>query len=136
MALGLLLAGCSSSADTSSDPAAAVAGSWTFTSGSIDPMCDTSALGGTTIPPFDLTGDTLTINRVTSTQVSTALNGTGFMCDVNFSVSGSTATASPNQTCVFTVSIGGSNQPVTVDVSSWVLKVSGDTLSMTFSGTA
>ena len=132
MALGIWALGCSSSADVGSDPAAAFAGSWTFSTGMIDPMCS----GGLSLTPFDLTGDTLTITRGTSTQVMTMLTGTGFMCDVTFNVSGTTATAEANQTCAFTVAVGGTSTVVTVDISSWTLTVSGDNLTMSMTGSA
>ena len=124
-AAALFLFGCGSSSSTG-DPAAAFAGAWTFGSGSIQPMCNISG-----ITPFDLTGDTLTVIRVDATHVATTLTGTGVMCDVNFTVSG---------TCVVTapVTIGGTqmNIPVNIIISTWTLSLSGDTLSMAMTGTA
>lgn len=135
MALGFLALGCGSSGagGGSSDPAAAFPATWTFTSGMIDPMC--SGLGST-LTPFDLTGDTMTVTRVDPTQVSTMLTGTGVMCDVNFTVSGMIATAEAGQTCAFTVAVGGTSTAVTVDITSWTLTVSGDSLTMSMSGSA
>jgi len=133
-AVALFLFGCGSSSITG-DPAAAFAGNWTFGSGSIQPMCN---LPG--ITPFDLTGDTLTVTRVDSTHVATMLTGTGVMCDVNFTVTGTTATATAGQTCVVTapVTIGGvaMNIAVNINISTWTLNVSGDTLMMAMTGTA
>jgi hypothetical protein len=133
-AAALFLFGCGSSS-IAGDPAANFVGSWTFGSGSIQPMCN---LAG--IPAVDLTGDTMTITRVDPTHVATMLTGTGVMCDVNFTVTGSTATATSGQTCVVTapVTIGGvmMNIPVTIDISSWTLNVSGDTINIAMSGTA
>ena len=129
-AAALFLFGCGSSSITG-DPAAAFAGTWTFGSGSIDPMCS-----GVTIAPVDLTGDTMTIVRVDSTHVSTTLTGTGVMCDVNFTVTDKVATAVTGQTCVVTVPVATTSTTVIIHISSWTLNVSGDTLSMSMAGTA
>ena len=125
-AAALFLFGCGSSSITG-DPAANFAGSWTFASGSIQPMCNIAG-----IPAVDLTGDTMTVTRVDPTHVSTTLTGTDVMCNVNFTVTGTTATAVSGQTCVVTVS----SVAVTVDISAWTLTVSGDMLSMAMNGTA
>ncbi len=133
-AAALFLFGCGSSS-IAGDPAAAFAGNWTFGSGSIQPMCN---LAG--IPSVDLMGDTLTIIRVDPTHVATTLTGTGVMCNVNFTVTGNTATAATNQVCAVTapVTIGGvsMNIAVTIDISSWTLNLAGDTLTIAMSGTA
>ena len=135
MTLGLFALGCGSSGagGGSSDPAAFVA-TWTFTTGAIDPMC--TGLGTETLSPFDLTGDTMTITPVDSTHVSTMLTGTGVMCNVTFTVSGQIATAEAGSTCAFTVTIGGSSTAVVVDITSWTLTVSGDSLTMSMAGSA
>jgi hypothetical protein len=130
VAAGLFLFGCGSSS-ISGDPAAAFAGNWTFGSGSIEPMCS-----GVTIVPVDLTGDTMTIVRVDATHVSTMLTGTGVMCDVNFTVTGTVATAVTGQTCVVTVPVATTSTTVTIHISSWTLNVLGDMLSMSMNGTA
>jgi hypothetical protein len=130
----ILVLGCSSNnaVTSNSDPAAAFVGSWTFGSGSIQPVCS-----GITIAPFDLTGDTMTITQVSATEVSTMLTGTGVMCDVNFTVSGSTATAATGQTCLVTVNAGTlGNIPVTIKISTWTMNVSGASLSIAMTGTA
>ena len=68
------------------------------------------------------------------------LTGTGVMCDVNFTVTGTTATATSGQTCVVTapVTVGGvaMNIAVNINISTWTLNVSGDTLTMAMTGTA
>jgi hypothetical protein len=134
VAAALFLFGCGSSSITG-DPAAAFAGNWTFGSGAIQPMCN---LAG--ISPFDLTGDTMIVTRVDATHVATMLTGTGVMCDVNFTVTGTTATASSGQTCVVTapVTIGGTqmNIAVNINISTWTLNVSGDNLTMAMTGSA
>lgn len=129
-AAALFLFGCGSSS-TTGDPAAAFAGAWTFGSGTLQPMCTPL-----TIAPFDLTGDTMTIVRVDPTHVSTMLTGSGVMCDVNFTVAGSTATAVSGQTCVVTVASGTTTIPVTININTWTLNVTGDTLSMSMAGSA
>ena len=133
-AAALFLFGCGSSS-IAGDPAAAFAGNWTFGSGSIEPMCNIAG-----ITPFDLTGDTLTVTRVDATHVATMLTGTGVMCDVDFTVTGTTATATSGQTCIVTapVTIGGvaMNIAVNINISTWSLNISGDTLTMAMTGTA
>jgi hypothetical protein len=135
-AAALLAFGCSSGSGTgTSNPSAAFTGTWTFGSGSITPSC-----GTLTVPPFDLTGDTMNITRVSDTEVATSLTGTGVMCNVNFDVSGSIATAQTGQTCLVTVMIalGGTptSVPVTINITSWTLNVSGNMLSINMAGTA
>ena len=134
-AAALLAFGCGSgSGGGPSNPAAMFTGAWTFGSGAITPMCNV------TIPAFDLTGDTMTITRVSDTEVSTSLTGTGVMCNVNFNVSGTTATAVSGQTCLVTVMItlagAPTTVPVTIYINSWTLNVSGDSLTIAMTGTA
>ncbi len=128
-AAALFLFGCGSS--SSGDPAAAFAGNWTFGSGSLQPQCTPLM-----VAPFDLTGDTMTIVRVDPTHVSTMLTGSGVMCDVNFTVAGTVATAVSGQTCSVIVPVGATSTTVLIQISSWTLNVSGDTLSMSMSGSA
>jgi hypothetical protein len=127
----LFLLGCSSNnaVTTNSDPAAAFVGSWTFGSGSLQPVC--GGLGAS-LTPFDLTGDTMTITHTSTTEVSTSLTGMGVMCNVNFTVSAMTASAQSGQTCV--VMVDGT--AVTIDITTWTLVVTGDSMSMSMAGTA
>ncbi len=125
----LFLLGCGSSS-IAGDPAAAFAGNWTFGSGSIDATCNIS------IPSFALTGDTLTVTRVDPTHVATNLQGNGLTCDVNFTVTGTTATASTGQTCTVMTTVSGASVTALITVSSWSLTVSGDMLTNSMSGTA
>ena len=129
-AAALFLFGCGSSS-IAGDPAANFAGNWTFGSGSIQPMCS-----GFTIAPVDLTGDTMNVVRVDPTHVSTMLTGTGVMCNVNFTVTGTVATAVSGQTCAVTVPVNTMSVAVTIDITSWTLNLSGDTLSISMNGTA
>ena len=128
----LFLFGCGSNS-IAGDPAAAFAGSWTFGSGSIQPMCGGL---GSSLTPFDLTGDTLSIARVDPTHVSTSLTGSGVMCNVNFTVAGSTATAESGSTCAVIVPIGTSSTSVNIAINTWTLTVSGNALTMSMSGSA
>jgi hypothetical protein len=136
-AAALLALGCGSSGSGTgnTNPAAMFTGAWTFGSGAITPSC-----GTITVPPFDLAGDTMNITRVSDTEVATSLTGTGVMCNVNFDVSGTTATAQPNQTCLVTamIAIAGTptTVPVTINIQTWTLVVSGNMLSINMSGTA
>ena len=85
-ALGVLgSSGCGSSGATG-DPAAAFAGNWTFDSGSIMPACT-----GVNIAAVNLTGVPVAITKVDTTHVKLTTTA-GITCDVNFSVSGATAT--------------------------------------------
>jgi hypothetical protein len=129
-AAALFLLGCGSSS-ISGDPAAAFAGNWTFGSGSIDAMCTT--IGNLSFP---LTGDTMMVTRVDPTHVATNLQGNGLMCDVNFTVTGSTATATTGQTCTVMTTVSGVAVTALITVSSWTLTVSGDALTNAMSGTA
>ena len=129
-AAALFLFGCGSSS-IAGDPATNFAGNWTFGSGSIQPMCNIAG-----ISPVDLTGDTLSIIRVDPTHVSTSLTGSGLMCNVDFTVTGTTATAANGSSCLVNVPVSGTNVPVSIVITSWTLTVSGDTLSMAMKGTA
>jgi hypothetical protein len=128
-AAALFLFGCGSSS-IAGDPAANFAGNWTFGSGSIDATCNL------TIPSFPLTGATLMITRTDPTHVATNLKGNGLMCDVNFTVTGSTATASSGQTCTVTTTVSGATVTALITVSTWSLTISGGTLTNSMSGTA
>jgi hypothetical protein len=117
--------GCGSSGP-SGDPAAAFAGNWTFDSGSIMPMCT-----GVNVAAVDLTGAGVMLSRVDSTHVRLVAT-TGITCDVRFSVSGSTATVASGQSCA--ISVMGT--PATINITSWTLALSGDTIASTMAGTA
>ncbi len=129
LALGIFLVGCSSSGG-SGDQSAALVGSWTYSSGSIDPMCNIA------IAPFDLTGDTMTVTKIDDTHVQTMLTGNGVMCDVKFTVNNGTATAEPGQTCAVTTTVAGTPVAVNIMITSWTMTTSGDTLTMSMNGTA
>ena len=134
LALGALLAGCGSSGGTSGgDPTAPFVGTWTYSSGSIVPMMCSAGLS---VPSFDLSGDPMTVTK-DGNMVAAAIKGNGLMCNVNFTVSGSIATATAGQTCTVMVN-AGTLGTITglVTISTFTLTVSGDMLSMAMTGTA
>jgi len=123
---GVLLLGCGSSSG-GGDPAGPFAGTWTFNSGSmIEPMCS-----GATVPNQDLTGDMLTITTVDTTHIKLSSTG-GIDCNVNFTVSGSTATVEPGQMCSTTIS----GAVVSFAITSWTIGLSGNMLTTALVGTA
>jgi hypothetical protein len=128
----VLMAGCSSSGNPgSSGPSAdSYVGTWTFQSGSINPGCPASL----NVPSIDLTSQPVSISKVDSTHIAMMIAATdqSVMCDVNFTVNGSTATAASGQTCA----IKASGITATVMVTSWTLTLSGSTIDMSMMGTA
>jgi hypothetical protein len=119
-----LAAGCSSSPSTtpSGPNADSYAGTWTFQSGSIVPNCPS----GLNVSTIDLTGQPMTVTKVDSTHVAIMIAATDVMCDVNFTVDGSTATAGPGQSCA----IKANGQSATVNISSWTLTLSSDGMQL------
>jgi hypothetical protein len=129
LAAGVLLLACSSSSGGSGN-AAEFIGKWTYSSGSATPMM--CSVFGTAIPatPVALTGQQVTINMgVDSSHIQFSASTS---CTINFTVSGATATAAVGQMCTFTFD----NVPVVVDVSSWTLMLSEDTVMTSFFGSA
>lgn len=102
-------------------------GSWTFDSGSVTPMCT-----GVTVAAIQLTGNAVSITRIDATHIGFSFSNSELSCNVDFTVSGTTATAETGQTC--SISVMGVS--TTFDVSAWTLTESGNTISMTVSGTA
>jgi hypothetical protein len=123
---GVLLLGCGSSGGGGN--AAPFVGMWTYSSGTLTPMM--CSILGTTIPPRDLSGDTVTISMGTDSSHLQFVEGTA--CTINFSVSGTTATAAAGQSCTITVM----GVAAVLNVSAWTLTLTGDTISTTFSGSA
>ena len=122
-----LLLGCGSSGGNGGgNPADAFVGGWTFDAGSIMPMCS-----GVNIGAIDLTGVGVALTKVDATHVQ-LVSTTGIMCDVTFTASGSTATVAANQSCTLTVQ----GTVVTINITSWTLMLSGDTIDSSMAGTA
>jgi hypothetical protein len=124
------LIGCGSSGTGTGggDPAAAFAGNWTFSTGSIVPACT-----GVQIANVDLTGVPVMLTHTDTTHVS-LVSTTGITCDVKFNVSGTTATAAAGQSCM--IDAGATLGQVTVNITSWTLTLSGSTLTSNMNGTA
>ena len=130
VALCALAAGCGSSSGPSGPNADSYAGTWTFQSGSIMPGCPS----GLNVSDIDLTGQPVTLTKVDSTHIAMVIAGTAVMCDVNFTVNGSVASAAAGQTCA----IQANGQSAVVTISSWTLTLasSGTQLDMSMNGSA
>jgi hypothetical protein len=107
------VSGCSGGGDepvtgtsTTSSPADAFAGSWTFDSGAINLNCSIGASS-----QINLTG-TMTVTKVDDTDVSATFAVPSATCNIGFSVTGATAAISANQTC--TVFNGGTPEIFTI----------------------
>ena len=109
-------------------PADAFVGDWSFMSGSIMPMCPAS-LNVSDIP---LQGNTATITKIDTSHVRVLIATADVMCNVMFSISGSTATIEAGQTCM----INADNQSATVNITTWTLTSSAGGLAMSMTGTA
>jgi hypothetical protein len=117
-------AGCGSSA--SSNDADQFVGNWVFDSTPLDVTC-----GGAALMPQDLAGTVLTLDRVSGSEVVLDYSAN---CMVHVAVSGSTASAKPNQTCQIATKQAGDQ---VVAVSSWTLTLDSPTsISTELKGTA
>ncbi len=125
LALASSLTGCGGGGSAASTDA--FVGQWTFQTGSISPMCS-----GITISDIALTGDALEITKVDGTHVAMVIAASGLSCDVTFAVSGSTASVESGQSCVATFD----NMSATVDIATWKLTLTGDTLVSSMTGNA
>jgi hypothetical protein len=101
---------------------------WTYSTGTLTPM--SCMVLGSTIPALDLSGDPVTITL--GADSSHLQFSAGTTCTITFVVSGTTATAASGQMC--TIPVMGI--PAVIDVTSWTLTLSGDTITTGFSGTA
>jgi hypothetical protein len=114
-------------AGSAQDPADAFAGSWTFSAGSIAPMC-----GAINVPAVPLTGNLVTIEKLAPNLINFRFSNTSLTCTLEFAVAGSAAVVGPGQTCSFTAM----GVRTTIAITSWTLMLSGGTMSMTMAGTA
>jgi hypothetical protein len=110
-----------------SDPTAAFVGGWKFDSGTVTPACT-----GASVPAITLTGNAVSITKIDAGHINLSFSNSELACNVDFAVSGVTATAESAQTCTITV-MGVS---ATFDVTTWTLTESGSTITMAVSGTA
>ena len=119
--------GCSSSSNSAPDK---FVGTWTFSSGSLNATCNG-------LPPFmsDLTGQTLTLMKGTSSDLVSTLTSSLGTCTLKLGVSGTVASAEAGQSCNFTVMVGGLSVPVTVNINTWTV-TTNDGVSMTTAATA
>jgi hypothetical protein len=122
----VLVLGCGSSGGGNGAP---FIGTWTYGTGSTLTPSNCMVLGQT-IPPLDLTGNTVTITAGASASEIEFVEGTA--CAIKFNVSGTTATAASGQSCTLQVS----GISAVLNVSAWALTLSGDTLMAGFSGSA
>jgi hypothetical protein len=123
----VLLLGCGSSSGGGNG--APFIGSWTYATDSTLTPSNCTVLGQT-IPPLDLSGETISITAGASASQIDFVEGTA--CTIKFTVSGTTATAAADQSCTLPVS----GISAVLNVSSWTLTLSGDTLTAGFSGSA
>ncbi|HVU51609.1 MAG TPA: hypothetical protein VHL80_13030, partial [Polyangia bacterium] len=103
-------------------------GPWTFSAGTLTPMCP---LAGLTVPSFNLMGLNVTFQEVDGSTISLTLNTS---CVVKFKVSGSKATVAPNQTC--SLDVGAPLGMVNIDITTWTLSLVGGHIDCTIDGSA
>jgi len=107
------------------DPTARFVGPWTFSAGTVVPMC-------TLVPvsSFSIAGLNVTFEKVDSSTIKLTVNAG---CVVSFKVSGSKATVVDGQTCSLDVPQVGT---VSISVTSWTLTLVGDHIDTSLSGMA
>jgi hypothetical protein len=120
-------AGGGNGGGAASDPATAFVGGWTFESGSVTPMCT-----GASVPAIALTGNAVSITKIDAGHINLSFSNSELTCNIDFVVSGATATAEAAQSC--TIKVSGTS--ATFNVTTWTLTQSGNTISMSISGTA
>jgi hypothetical protein len=127
----LVAAGCSSTGPKNTDK---FTGEWTFSEGTFNVVCP--SLG---MLPNSLVGQTITLAKGTSSDLTSTLHTSYGDCTLQLSVDGTEADATPNQTCALNVTTGGLSIPVTLTVTSWKLTSSSNgvpTLTTAAAGTA
>ena len=112
MAVLVLAAGCSSSGPKNTD---LFTGDWTFSQGTFTAVCPAGTL------PNSLVGQTITLTKGTSADLTSTLHTSYGDCTLQLSVDGTVATANPNQTCNLNVTVAGTSLPVTLALTSWKL---------------
>ena len=98
-------------------------GTWTYSSGTLDATCP-----GGLVPPIStgLAGQTATVMAGTSSDLVATQQTAYGTCTIKFSVDGTTASATPGQTCMLNVAVAGMTVAVTLTVTSWTLTSSAD----------
>jgi hypothetical protein len=108
------------------DQASKLTGTWKFQSGMLTPACG----GGLSVPPFPLTGLSLTLTKVDDSTIQVVAGSAG--CTLTFKVAGNVATATSGQTCMLDAgaTLGGVQ---TISVKSWTLTLANDQLTTSIS---
>ena len=126
LSLSLGLATACGGSSGGSDVATPFVGTWTFDTGMVNATCT----GGLPNGSFPLAGLSGTISRVDNSHIRFQANAS---CIINFSVSGTTATAASGQTCTLDTGTVG-QQPIAIN--SWTMVLTGGTMAATISGSA
>jgi hypothetical protein len=113
LAVLLVAVGCSSTGPKNTDK---FTGTWTFSEGMFTAVCPNL---GTL--PNNLVGQTITLTKGMTADLSSTLHTTYGDCTLELSVDGTEANATPNQSCDLTVMAGGLSVPVKLTVTSWKL---------------
>jgi hypothetical protein len=128
----LVAAGCSSTGPKNIDK---FTGDWTFSEGTFNAVCPNLGM-----LPNSLVGQTITLTKGTSSDLTSTLHTSYGDCTLQLSVDGTEANATPNQTCALNVMTGGLSIPVVLTVTSWKLTSSSSngiaTLTTAAAGTA
>jgi hypothetical protein len=127
LALGLALAAMAGSCSSSSGAKNTdnFVGTWTYQSGTLNGACP-----GLPAMMNTLTGQTFTLEKGTTSDLLFTL-GT---CQVKLTVSGTTASADPGQSCMYTLPTFGA---VNVMITSWTNETTnGQSMTTNASGTA
>jgi len=128
--------GCATGCSSSVKNVDKFIGIWTFSNGMFDAACP-APIG--TISN-QLAGDMMTLTKGTSSDLTSTLHTSYGDCTLQLSVDGTTANATPNQTCMLNVSVAGMAVPTTLTVTSWQLTTGSsggvDTLTTSAMGAA
>jgi hypothetical protein len=116
-------AGCSS---TGPKDVSRFTGTWTFSSGSFDATCPG-------LPPLSnsLAGEALVLAKGSGSDLTSTLQTSFGTCVLRLSADGTMASATPGQSCMFTVTAVGSTFPVTLTVTSWTVVTADGTMMVT-----
>ena len=127
----LFAAGCGSGV---ADPTSTFVGSWEFGSGVGSASCPAGV--NPTLTPFRFNGMRTTVTRSGAGTITAGVGDTG--CTMTFRVDGTTASASPGQTCKLPFGVQGTGMggAPAVAISLWTLNVAPDGLLSAFAGTA
>ena len=128
LALSLAALGCGDSA--TGDPSAPFVGSWTYSGGMGSITC--SPLPAMNLPWMG----TLTFSKAADGTLQVEKKLGDQSCLIKLTVEGTTAKATPNQSCTVTAMIMGMTITATLKVDTFNFTVAGATLTETGTGTA